>query len=130
MKIRLLLIPLVLLAVSAPAAAASKYAPPAEEVLTELSSRSKIPVSELKQSIADCNANQQAMNLCAFRDAVAADLMLKHAFAEWEKSRDALCEKTAQHEWRGGSMKPAARADCVATETNKMIRHIEKISPK
>jgi hypothetical protein len=126
-------------AVSAASASVS-YVPPAGEVLTELSRRSNLPEADLQQSLANCDANQMNTNLCAYRDQVAADLMLKHAIAakqaqradainekiaKWEKKRDAACAKSAAHEFGEGAMKPTAQAMCVAAETKKMIRWVE-----
>lgn len=116
--------------VAASAAAVSKYTPAEAEVLAELSSRSKIPESELRQIISNCDANQQAMNLCAFRDLVVADIVLKHGLAVWKKNRDVACEKQAEHAWHDGSMKPTVRATCVALATKKMIRVIENAGGK
>ena len=125
------------------ASASASYVPPAGEVLTELARRSNLPEADLRQSLANCDANQTNINLCAYRDQVAADLTLKHAIADkeaqrhqrtdainakiakWEKSRDASCAKYAEREFGDGSMKPTAQAMCVAAETKKMIRWVE-----
>lgn len=134
----------VLLAVTSVAGASSRYTPTDSEVLSDLSRRSNLPEADLKSMLAACDANQTNMNLCAYRDQVAADLTLKHAIekkekqlpkrtveidtkvAGWEKSRDVSCAKSAEQEWGNGSMKPTAQAMCVAAETHKMIRRVEK----
>ncbi|WP_052135311.1 lysozyme inhibitor LprI family protein [Collimonas arenae] len=117
---------LALIAASSLVSAAPRYVPAEGDVLVELSHRSNLPEADLKQSLANCDANQTNTNLCAYRDQVAADLTLKHAVAEWEKARDAGCAKSAEREYGGGSLKPTAQAMCVTAETKKMIQRVER----
>jgi len=114
-----------LIGVSALVSATPQYAPPDDEILTELSHRSGLPEAELKQSLGNCDANQTNTNLCAYRGQIAADLTLKHAIIEWQKSRDAACAKSAEREFGSGSMIPTAQAMCVTAETKKMIRRVQ-----
>jgi len=133
----------ILFAVASLTNASSRYTPPAGEVLSELSRRSGLPEAVLQQNLANCDTNQTNMNFCSYRDQVAADLTLKHEIfvktkqlpkrtdainkriAKWEKSRDASCEKSAEQEFGGGSMKPTAFAVCMTLETKRMIRWVE-----
>ena len=61
----------------------------------------------------------------AYRDQIAVELTLKHLISDWEKTRDSVCEKSAQKEFGNGSMRPTAVAVCVTAETKKMIERIE-----
>lgn len=120
-------------------------APASGDVIKELSKRSGLSVSELKDLLSDCDANQQSMYFCAYRDLVAADLVLKHVIREkekafpsckstidadvssWEKERNRGCEKSASKEYGEGSMKPTAEVMCITFETQKMTQRIQKI---
>jgi uncharacterized protein YecT (DUF1311 family) len=105
-------------------------------VLAELSKRSGIAQDELKEILSDCNGNQLQMNFCAFRSFVEADLELQQVLArtmaslpescraslparqkEWEASRDRECNKEADDEAEGGSMRPMIFSACQATAT-------------
>jgi uncharacterized protein YecT (DUF1311 family) len=112
-------------------------------VLGELSQRSGLPEAELNSLLADCNANQQSIYFCAWRDQIAADKAFGRALsdkqqknlqcktsmetkvANWKKSRDLSCEKSATQEWGEGSMKPTAQAICVTVETVRMTKRLE-----
>jgi hypothetical protein len=115
------------------------------EVLQEFIRRTALPEGEARAILASCDANQQNMNFCAYRDQVAAEMEFKQAVAAkekalpackvtiearvvvMEKSRDASCECSTTQAWGDGSMKPAARATCAAAETLRMTREIRKI---
>jgi len=115
-------------------------------VLSELSQRSSLPEAELNKLLADCNANQQSMYFCAWRDQIAAVRTFEQALndkqqklsqcktsletkvASWMKSRDQSCEKSATQEWGEGSMKPTAQAICVTAETMRMTKKLENMA--
>lgn len=118
----------------------------APEVVLELSQKSGLPEAELNSVLADCNANQQAMYFCAWRDQIAADhdfnrqleekkYVLKvcedalEAYAtKWKSSRNRSCMKSAQKEFDDGSMRPTAQAMCMAAETKRMTSHLKRIN--
>jgi hypothetical protein len=115
------------------------------EVLLELSQRSGIPESDLRDLLQDCGASQQSTYFCAYRDRVAADLLLRRTtlakeqqlptcktvieskLARWAKSRDAACAKSASKDWGEGSMKKTAETTCIASETRHMSARIVRI---
>lgn len=115
-------------------------------VLSELSRRSALPEDELSRLLADCDANQQAMYFCAWRDQVAKERKFNRALEEkkyalvackaelearatsWKKSRDRSCAQSAKNEFDGGSMNPTAQAICMAAETARMTHRLERIS--
>jgi hypothetical protein len=125
--------------------ASGTYIPAPRDVLSELSRRSAVPEAELKDLLSDCNAGQQNMYFCAYRDLVASDLVLKHAvvakqqqlpackaaieakISRWKRDRDRVCENAAFREWGEGSMKPTAQALCAVDETNRMVKRVQGI---
>jgi uncharacterized protein YecT (DUF1311 family) len=132
-------------AMSVTYAASTNYTPAQEEVLKELSKRSGLPESDLQAILSDCQADQQSMYFCAYRDLVAADIELKHAviekekafpsckssidakIAKWERARDLGCEKSANKQYGEGSLKPTAEAMCSTFETEKMTKRIQNM---
>jgi len=113
-------------------------------VVNELSERSKIPESELNTLLADCNASQQSMYFCAWRDQISADRTFKQALADkkqahpeckaaletnvanWERLRDRSCDQSAKKQYGEGSMAPTARLLCVTTETTRKTKVLER----
>jgi hypothetical protein len=120
------------------------YAPTGAEVLRELSRRSGLPEPDLKKTTADCAANQVAIYFCGYRDAVAAEMKLRHAVDErsrrypgckaefedevenWKKDMVAGCRKIAAEDYGGGSMEPAAAVLCQASSTEQMAKTIAR----
>jgi len=116
-------------------------------VVEELSRHSRIPTSELKQLLADCDRTQRSMNICAFRDFVATDLELDAALEAkhesvarqcqverdrtqfaWETEHDRACnEETKTNE--GGSMRPMLISDCKTIATKERISWVKEINP-
>ncbi|MBK6981576.1 MAG: DUF1311 domain-containing protein [Betaproteobacteria bacterium] len=116
----------------------------ADEVLAELERRSGIPIAELQVILEDCHRTQMSANFCAFRDFIQADLRMRKAVeaklaslpescrpplarlqARWEKSRDARCNRHADDQAAGGSMRPMVFSDCRATQTKRRIRALD-----
>lgn len=126
--------------------AAPAVAPTAQEVLSALSERSKLPQEELRRLTADCAANQQSMYFCAYRDLVSAELALWRIVADkqrrfpacqaatearvarWTLKRDSSCAQSAAREWGGGSMEPTARNTCLAYSTGRMARQMQRMN--
>lgn len=123
-----------------PVDSASGVVPPNHsKVVEELSARSRIPTSELRQLLDDCERTQLSMNICAFRNFVASDLELDaalrarresasqqcrdemdRAHAAWEAERDGACyEETEVDE--GGSMRPMLISACKTEATRARI---------
>jgi uncharacterized protein YecT (DUF1311 family) len=110
---------------------------------TVIANRSGLPASEVDAALSHCEANQMNLNLCAWRDQIVAEQKLKRVvqvtagssatcraalekrLTAWKKRRDANCEKSASHEWGGGSMLPTAIAMCKTAETERMSEAIK-----
>jgi uncharacterized protein YecT (DUF1311 family) len=114
-------------------------------IIVLLSSRSRIPVSELRILLSDCGRTQQSMNICAFRDFVESDLELDGAIEAkrrslpkacrmelgraqmvWEAERDRECqEETLDAE--GGSMRPMLISACKARANKARIASVKRL---
>jgi Lysozyme inhibitor LprI len=110
----------------------------AETPEDELAKRSGLPASEVAELLSNCDANQASMNLCAWRDQIAAEQELQRAvdqkgtvspeckaalerkIAAWKMRRDVSCQRTVEKTWGGGAVFPAAVALCATTETKRM----------
>jgi uncharacterized protein YecT (DUF1311 family) len=117
----------------------------AAAVQAELAKQSGLPESELSALLRDCEANQTSMTFCARRDQVAAEMELDRVvagklkqqpecrealdrrLANWRKSRDKGCEKSAAKEYGNGSMKPMAQAMCLKAETERMTASVKRM---
>lgn len=115
-----------------------------DSVLTELSRRSGLPASQLEIFLADCDANQQSMYFCAYRDLVRSELGLKDVIETKKRSlnscasaveqraseriqkRNSDCEQSAKNEWGGGSMEATARAICMVKQTDQIADQLKK----
>lgn len=111
----------------------------------EISARSGLPASEVNALLADCDSNQTSMNFCAWRDQIVAERELQQIVElrerehperkpalqtrveKWKKARDATCEKSARKEWDGGSMRPAAQANCATAATQRMTKKLSVV---
>lgn len=119
----------------------------ATDIVSELSRRSHIPQPELNELLSNCNRHQLSMNICAFRDFVAVDLEMQDVLADklatlpshchatlqehqaaWEARRDKTCNKDADTEAEGGSMRPMVYSDCRAVATKARISLLKKVS--
>jgi len=112
--------------------------------MEELSSRSRIPPTELQQLLNDCDRTQLSMNICAFRDFVASDLDLDAALkakreslpqcrvqidgaqAAWEAERDKACNEETEAE-EGGSMRPMLISACKTEATQARIAFVKEM---
>jgi uncharacterized protein YecT (DUF1311 family) len=112
------------------------------DVVNELAKRSGLPVTRLDSLLANCDANQTSMYFCAWRDLIAADHNLETASDQrassspackkavdrrlhgWTKKRDAICAKTAEEEYGGGSLEQTAQTQCAVSTTQDMIKKI------
>jgi uncharacterized protein YecT (DUF1311 family) len=128
---------------ASPSIASKPLAQEQSSVRGELSQRSGLPAAELNNLLANCDANQQSMYFCAWRDQIAAEQEFGRILAEkeekspqckevlarkaeaWLRSRNRSCEKSATQEWGTGSMKPTAQALCAAVATKKMTAQLE-----
>lgn len=108
-----------------------------------LSQRSGLPASEVSAMLSHCDADQTSTNFCAWRDQIVAEQELQRVVDDksaaspackealekkidaWKKRRDASCQRSAQQEWGGGSMLPAAVAICATAETKRMTKKID-----
>jgi uncharacterized protein YecT (DUF1311 family) len=118
----------------------------ANEVINELSRRSHISVPELNEILTDCERYQLNMNICAFRDFVQKDIELKkvadlkikslptgcknrfkNSQAQWEQQRAAQCNKEADEEAEGGSMRPMIYSECSTAAAAARIQELQLI---
>ena len=122
----------------------AKYQPSPEEVLAALAHRSGLAEDSLRGLLSNCDASQSAMNICAYRDAVVADLVLQHAVAHkadqlpackerlearisrWAAERDLACKRSAAKAYGGGSLEPMAMSMCVQHENEQMAKKVER----
>ncbi|MFS2208007.1 lysozyme inhibitor LprI family protein [Variovorax sp. Varisp36] len=134
------------LAIAGAAASSSppKYQPGPEEVVAALAHRSGLAEDALRGLLSNCDASQSAMNICAYRDAVAAELVLQHAIANkaeqlpackdrleatisrWAAARDRGCKRSAAKAYGGGSLEPMAMSMCVQHENEQMAKKVER----
>ncbi|HLX02343.1 MAG TPA: lysozyme inhibitor LprI family protein [Trinickia sp.] len=123
-------------------AAVSQLALAAPNPVNELATRSGLPASEASALLSNCDADQTSMNFCAWRDQIVAEqelqrivdqksaaspacgIALEKKVVAWKKSRDISCKTSADQEWHGGSMLPAAIAICATAETKRMTKTI------
>lgn len=119
-----------LLAGLAGAAGAVAADPDADAATQELVRRSGLPSADVQRLLANCDASQQSMAFCAWRDTIAAQSRLEHTLSErqpgagpcFAAQRDALqrrlarrtsaCARSAQRDWGEGSMRETARLHC------------------
>jgi len=118
-----------------------------DEVTSELQRRSNIPIKELNELLKDCQNTQLSMNICSFRNFIKTDLEIKKIRKEklkslpescrdkflkqeddWEQSRDELCNKEADEEAEGGSMRPMIFTSCQAVATEKRILKLKAVT--
>ncbi|HEY2021328.1 lysozyme inhibitor LprI family protein [Paraburkholderia sp.] len=115
----------------------------ASNPIDDIAQRSGLPASEVAAALSDCDATQTNMNLCAWRDQLAAEqklddvvnamagsstackTALRSTIDAWKEHRDANCLKSASREWGGGSMLPTAIAMCKTAETERMRKTIK-----
>lgn len=120
--------------------------PAPRAVLHALSERSGLSESELTPYLANCDANQQSMYFCAYRDLVAQELMLTQLVGRkraalpgcaeaidskvtaMKRSSDVACAQAAQREWGGGSMESTARLICSTEATRRFAQQLSRFS--
>lgn len=107
-------------------------------VLSELAQRSTLAPTDLSALLDDCDATQQAMYFCAWRDLILAERSLQRAkdrriascpscksaldarLARWLRARDASCARFAKLDFGGGSMEPTDRVLCATAQTREL----------
>ena len=118
----------------------------ADDVVPELSRRTLIPVSELNELLSDCQKTQLAMNICAARDSVAADIEMDRVLNQarlsidkscrvaltqvqtnWKKRVSFGCDQEADAEAEGGSMRPMVYNSCIEAATIKRTKELATI---
>ena len=119
----------------------------AADTVSELSRRSHISQPELNELLSNCNRHQLSMNICAFRDFVAVDLEMQDVLADklvtlpshchatlqehqaaWAMRRDKTCNKDADAEAEGGSIRPMVFSDCRTVATKARIALLKQVS--
>lgn len=116
---------------------------PADAVIVELAHLSGLSEGELQTLVANCQASQQSMYFCAWRDKLVSEQGLQRALAQkkrahpacasrfdskvagWKRQRDANCRQSAREQWGEGSMRPTAELLCQASDTQKMVKRFE-----
>mgnify|MGYP001627241469 CR=1 FL=1 len=119
----------------------------ATEIVSELSRRSHIAPPELEKLLSDCSQNQLSMNICIFRDFIAIEYEMQNTFAKalarlqnqchltlkenqtrWERARDQQCNKQADAEAEGGTMRPMLYNACRIAATKERITIVDVAS--
>lgn len=105
----------------------------------ELSKRSGLPPDEVAKLLADCNANQQSMYFCTWRDQIAAEqqlqrvvdkkppackVLLERKLGAWKRKRDRGCQRYAEQQWGGGSFERTGELICDTDETKDMTKYV------
>lgn len=142
-------ISLLVLFIAVPSIHAASIKNPAADsaaILSELPRQSGLTETELNHVLADCNASQQAMYFCAWRDRIAVEREFQHALDEkkseladckqfldsraaiWKKSRDRSCIRSANKTFGESSMKPTPQAMCESVETSRMTNRLKRIA--
>lgn len=123
-----------------PLVLASGVLPPDQSrVVEELSVRSRIPTSELRKLLDDCERTQLSVNICALKNFVASELELESALdakresasqqcrvdmdrahAAWKEGRDKACFEETEMD-KGGSMWPMLISGCKTAATQARI---------
>lgn len=106
----------------------------------EVARRSGLPAADVQRLLADCQASQQSLYFCAWRDTIVAQARLERTLAERQRAagpcsaaqRDALqrrvkrgtaaCERAARQEWGEGSLRDTARLHCEAGVVERAVR--------
>lgn len=150
MNVSFVMLAMLMIGVSTPASSADtpravQDEQEASEVFKELARRSTLPDADLRALLANCDATQQSMYFCAWRDLIAADRRLNQAVAEqvklrpncklyfeaktarWSRARDQDCEKSAKAEWTNGSMEPTAKLLCMAAQTEDITKRVQRL---
>jgi hypothetical protein len=112
--------------------------------LAELSQQSGLPEAELHQLLSHCEANQQNIYFCAWRDQITAQKKFQKTLANkqaqrpdctaalaakavvWERLRDKSCARAATKQWGEGSMKLTAQAVCISASTAQAAQRLER----
>jgi uncharacterized protein YecT (DUF1311 family) len=115
-------------------------------VVQELSRRTGMSVQELRGYLSHCEMTQLSMNICAFRDVVAADLQMQSLLQQMSLRRDqggrttlakeqqnwllqakAKCNAAVDREVRQfGSMRPMVYGQCMSAATQKRITQLRQ----
>lgn len=116
-----------------------------KDAIKTLLALSKLPEAELNEMLADCNADQQSMYFCAWRDKIVAERSLDRVAAERKAAmpacsaavdewirlesvrRDKTCTKQASTNFGGGSLEPTARMTCTKDATNNLRKKLAEI---
>jgi hypothetical protein len=116
--------------------------PAAAPVMQELARRSGLGEPELTLMLDRCEATQQNMYFCAWRDLIAVELdldrligsaerqkpscaIVQSDLTRWKQRRDHACETAARREWGEGSMSPTAQLLCEADATRGLADRLK-----
>lgn len=115
------------------------------DALNILLQRSDLPLSELQSLLSNCNASQQSMYFCAWRDEIVSAQAFSRTVLEkshqwstcgkaldaWvsqvERARDQQCEAAARQEFGEGSMRPTAQLLCAAQTTKRLNQRLAQM---
>ena len=116
----------------------------ADAAFNEVLQRSGLPSAELKLFLADCDASQQSMLFCAWRDQVLAERglsrtltgqqlewpacgrALDRAATSWRRARDHYCARSAAKSFGGGSMQQTEQTSCVGDLTARVSKRLSR----
>ena len=114
------------------------------DVVTELSQRTGMSVTELNSLLSHCESTQLSMNMCAFRDSVAAEIKMNQLLqalssrlnkadrqalakeqANWSSHEKAKCNVLTDREVGRGSMRPLVYGNCMSAATQERIKQLQ-----
>lgn len=116
-----------------------------KDAVKTLLALSKLPEAELNEMLADCNADQQSMYFCAWRDKIVAEQSLDRVAAEKKTAmpacaaavdewirlesvrRDKACAERARTSFGGGSLEATARMTCTTDATSGLRNKLTRV---
>ena len=116
------------------------------DALNELHKHTQISYQELKQYMSNCDASQQSMYFCAWKDYIIArnrlhtlidkkKILLNGCAGElqskvddWEKPLYRYCRKLSIQAWGEGSMQPTDQMVCMSSATEAYNKKIDAIN--
>lgn len=114
------------------------------DVITELSHRTGMSVTELNSLLSHCESTQLSMNTCAFRDLVAAEIKMNQLLqavssrlnqadrqalakeqANWSSHEKAKCNMLTDGDVGQGSMRSLVYGNCMRAATQERIKQLQ-----
>ena len=141
---KIVFLPAMLVAGSVLAAEPADLSP--TDPAAELAKQSGLPLEEISRLLKDCDADQQSMNFCAWRDQTQAEDMIRLSVAHLQTKlpsyHDCISAKAAQtvqhikrkcttdahRDYAGGSVETYQRTQCIASSEAAYARSLERMT--